>query len=45
VAASPFVQAYPVSNASGGKIAFSVFEEDKRVVYVSEPGWSAREGL
>jgi Tol biopolymer transport system component/DNA-binding winged helix-turn-helix (wHTH) protein len=38
VAASPFVQAYAVSNASGGKIAFSVFEKDKRVLYVSEPG-------
>ena len=38
VAASPFVQRYPVSNASGAKIAFSVYEKDKRVVYVSAPG-------
>jgi Tol biopolymer transport system component len=38
VAASPFVQRYPVSSASGGRIAFSAYEHDKRVVYVSVPG-------
>ena len=38
VAASPFAQRYPVMNASGAKIAFSVFEKEQRVVYVSEPG-------
>jgi Tol biopolymer transport system component len=38
VASSSFVQGYPVSNASGARIAFSVFEKDKRVVYVSTPG-------
>ena len=38
VAASSFVQRFPVSNDSGDKIAFSVYEKDKRVVYVSAPG-------
>jgi Tol biopolymer transport system component len=38
VAASPFVQRFPVSNASGTKVAYSVYEKDKRVVYVSAPG-------
>jgi serine/threonine protein kinase len=38
VASSSFVQRYPVSNASGARIAFSAFEKDKRVVYVSAPG-------
>jgi Tol biopolymer transport system component len=38
VASSSFAQRYPVSNASGARIAFSVFEKDKRVVYVSAPG-------
>jgi Tol biopolymer transport system component/DNA-binding winged helix-turn-helix (wHTH) protein len=38
VAASSFVQRYPVSNASGSRIAFSVYEKDDRVVYVSAPG-------
>jgi eukaryotic-like serine/threonine-protein kinase len=38
VATSPFVENYPVINASGTRIAFSVFEKDKRVVYVSAPG-------
>jgi len=37
VASSLFVQRYPVSNASGTRIAFSVYEKDKRVVYVSAP--------
>jgi Tol biopolymer transport system component/tRNA A-37 threonylcarbamoyl transferase component Bud32 len=38
VASSSFVELYPVVNASGTRIAFSVFEKDKRVVYVSAPG-------
>ncbi len=38
VAASQFAQRFPVSNASGAKIAFSVYENNKRVLYVSAPG-------
>jgi len=39
VATSSFMQRYPMSDASGSRIAFSVFEKDnKRVVYVSSPG-------
>jgi Tol biopolymer transport system component/DNA-binding winged helix-turn-helix (wHTH) protein len=39
VASSSFLQRYPVSNASGSRIAFSVFEENnKREVYVAAPG-------
>jgi eukaryotic-like serine/threonine-protein kinase len=38
VANSPFVQRFPVSNASGSRIAFSVYERDKRVVYAAAPG-------
>ena len=38
VAGSSFTQRYPVSNASGARIAFSVWEKDKRVVYVAAPG-------
>lgn len=38
VTASPFVQRFPVSNASGANVAFSVYEQDKRVVYASTPG-------
>jgi serine/threonine protein kinase/WD40 repeat protein len=38
VASSSFLQAYPVINASATRIAFSVFEKDKRAVYVSAPG-------
>ncbi len=38
VAGSSFTQRYPVIDASGSRIAFSVFERDKRVVYVSTPG-------
>jgi len=38
VASSSFVQRYPLSNASGTRIAFSVYEKDKRAVYVSAPG-------
>jgi serine/threonine protein kinase/Tol biopolymer transport system component len=38
VAGSLFVQRFPVSNASGTRIAFSVYEKDKRMEYVSSPG-------
>jgi Tol biopolymer transport system component len=38
VASSSFVHRYPVINASGSKIAFSAYEKDKRVVYVTAPG-------
>jgi Tol biopolymer transport system component len=38
VAPSTLVQAFPVSNASGSRVAFSAYENDKRVVYVSAPG-------
>jgi Tol biopolymer transport system component/DNA-binding winged helix-turn-helix (wHTH) protein len=38
VASSPLVQRYPLINASGTRIAFSVFEKDKRMVYVTAPG-------
>ena len=38
VAASPFAQNYAVSNAAGTRIAYGVYEKDKRVVYVAAPG-------
>ena len=38
VSSSSFAEAYPVINASGARIAFSVFENDKRAVYVTAPG-------
>jgi Tol biopolymer transport system component/predicted Ser/Thr protein kinase len=38
VASSPLVQRYPAIDASGGEIAFSVYENDGRSVYVSTPG-------
>ena len=38
VANSAFVQRYPLINSSGARIAFSVFEKDKRTVYVSALG-------
>ena len=38
VAASSYVQRFPVSNAAGDKIAYAVYEKDKRVVYVASPG-------
>ena len=38
MATSPFVQRYPLINASGARIAFSVFEKDKRMVYATSPG-------
>jgi eukaryotic-like serine/threonine-protein kinase len=38
VARSAFRQRFPVSNASGDRIAFSVYEKEKRAVYLSTPG-------
>ena len=38
VASSSFVQGFPVSDASGGRLAFSVYEKDKRAVYATTPG-------
>jgi serine/threonine protein kinase len=38
VASSSFMQRFPAINASGTRIAFSVYEKNKRVVYVSAPG-------
>jgi Tol biopolymer transport system component len=38
VASSSVEQHYPVSNATGDRIAFSVFEKDTRAVYVSAAG-------
>jgi len=33
-----FTQRYPTTSPSGRRVAFSVFEKDKRVVYVGRPG-------
>ncbi len=38
VARSPLVQRYPVIDASGSRIAFTVWENGKKSVYVSAPG-------
>jgi len=38
VAGSPMVQRYPVIDAAGARIAYSVYEGDKRSVYLSAPG-------
>jgi len=38
VAPSPFVQRYPVVDASGSRVAYSSYEKGKRLVYVSAPG-------
>ncbi|HLJ17400.1 MAG TPA: winged helix-turn-helix domain-containing protein [Bryobacteraceae bacterium] len=38
LASSSLDQHYPVSSPSGARIAFSVFEKDRRAVYVSAPG-------
>jgi Tol biopolymer transport system component len=38
VASSSLVQGYPAINPSGARVAFSVFEKDKRMVYVAAPG-------
>ena len=44
VASSTFAQRFPVIDASGTRVAYSAYENDKRVVYVAEPG-SAPEKL
>jgi serine/threonine protein kinase/Tol biopolymer transport system component len=38
VASSSYIEGYPVVNASGTRVAFSVFEKNNRVVYASAPG-------
>ena len=38
VAASPFLQDYPAIDPSGSRIAYSSFEKDKRILYVTTPG-------
>jgi eukaryotic-like serine/threonine-protein kinase len=38
VASSSFLQRFPVISGSGDRVAFSEYEKDKRVVYVSSPG-------
>jgi Tol biopolymer transport system component len=38
LASSSLEQHWPVTSPSGDKIAFSVFEKDRRAVYVSAPG-------
>jgi hypothetical protein len=43
LAGSSFMQRYPVSNASGARVAFSVFKKDQRSVYVSAPGGAPEE--
>ena len=37
VDSSPLVERFPVINASGTRVAYSVYEKGKRVVYVSAP--------
>jgi Tol biopolymer transport system component len=41
VPSSSFAQRYPVSNASGIRVAYSLYQPDKRAVYVSSPGGAA----
>ena len=38
VSSLSLVQLYPVINPSGSRVAYSVFENEKRVVYASAPG-------
>jgi Tol biopolymer transport system component len=38
VSESSFIQRYPVIGNVGGRIAYSVYERDKRLVYLSTPG-------
>ena len=38
VDSSSLVERFPVINASGTRVAFSVYEKDRRAVYVSAPG-------
>jgi len=40
VSSSSFAEAYPVANASGTRVAYSVYEKNKRVLYVVSPGGS-----
>jgi len=35
---SPFAQRYPLINASGARVAFSVYEKEKRTLYIAAPG-------
>jgi len=38
VAASPFPQGYPAIDPTGSRVAYSSFENDKRILYVTMPG-------
>lgn len=38
VAASPFAQRFPAISPSGGKVAYSSYEGDKRILYAAAPG-------
>jgi eukaryotic-like serine/threonine-protein kinase len=38
VASSPLAQRFPISNPSGGRIAYGVVDGTKRMIYVSTPG-------
>jgi Tol biopolymer transport system component/DNA-binding winged helix-turn-helix (wHTH) protein len=38
VTESPFAQRYPVIAPSASRVAFSVFEKDKRTIYLAAPG-------
>jgi Tol biopolymer transport system component len=38
VSGSSYLQNYPVSNAAGTRIAYGVYEKDKRAVYLAAPG-------
>ena len=38
VSGSSFFQRFPVVNASGSRVAFSVYEKDKRSVHLAAPG-------
>jgi Tol biopolymer transport system component/DNA-binding winged helix-turn-helix (wHTH) protein len=38
VASLPLAQRYPLIDSSGARVAFSMYENDKRSVYVSTPG-------
>jgi serine/threonine protein kinase len=38
VARSAFIQRYPLSNSTGSRIAYSEFENNKRVLYIAAPG-------
>lgn len=38
VAASPFAQRFPAISPSGGKVAYSSYENDRRILYAVAPG-------